>query len=154
MPMSYVEHEPSPIVDQPPPAPNERPHIADLVIADIQERKRLGVERYGVALQPHNGRDALVDLYQELLDGAKYARQKIEERDDHRAEGAAAEREKIVGYLMHYAGLAAPDCDGAAEYVAELAQAIQRGEHHDTWPAPPPDSDDDLDGANTATEHP
>lgn len=140
------------IVDQPPPAPNERPHIADLVIADIQERKRLGIERYGVALQPHNGRDALVDLYQELLDGAKYARQKIEERDDHRAEGAASEREKIVGYMKHCAQLLGEDVLDASAITA-LAQSVERGEHHDTWPAPPPNGDDDLD-CNTATEEP
>jgi hypothetical protein len=33
------------------------------------------------------------------------------------------------------------------------ASEIERGKHHDTWPAPPPDSDDGLDG-NTTTEEP
>jgi hypothetical protein len=127
------------IVDQPPPVENDRPAIADLVIADIQGRKRIGIERYGVALQPHNGRDALVDLYQELLDGAKYARQKIEELEDHRAEGAAAEREKIVGFLRHHAGLLEEGDWAAAEAVGEVADAIERSAHHDTWPAPPPE---------------
>jgi hypothetical protein len=69
------------IVDQPAPVPNERPAIADLVLADVAERKRLGVERYGVALQAGNGRDALVDGYQEALDLVMYLRQAIEERD-------------------------------------------------------------------------
>jgi hypothetical protein len=50
------------------------------VIADIEERRRLGISRYGTALQPHNGRDALRDLYEELLDSATYVRQVIEER--------------------------------------------------------------------------
>lgn len=68
------------VVDQPPPVPNERPAIADLVIADMVERKRVGTERYGTPLQAHNGRDALVDLYQELLDAVVYVRQAIEER--------------------------------------------------------------------------
>lgn len=67
------------ITDQPPPIPNDKPAIADLVIQDMIERKRIGIERYGVALQPFNGRNALVDAYQEALDLAIYLRQLIEE---------------------------------------------------------------------------
>jgi hypothetical protein len=69
------------IADQPPPVPNDRPAIADLVIADMAERKRIGTERYGTPLQAGNGRDALVDAYQEALDLVVYLRQAIEERD-------------------------------------------------------------------------
>lgn len=124
------------IVDQPPPVGNDRPAIQDLVLADIAERKRIGIERYGKALQPHNGRDALVDAYQEVLDLAMYVRQEIEEREDHRAEGAAVEREKIVAHLRHRAReLDGYDC----EIAFELADAIERGAHHDTLPAPPPE---------------
>lgn len=68
------------IQDQPMPVKNDSPPIQDLVIADIQERKRVGIERYGTLLQALNGRDALVDTYQEILDGAQYIRQEIEER--------------------------------------------------------------------------
>ena len=68
------------ISDQPPPERNNRVQITDLVIADLEERRRVGIERYGTPLQPHNGRDALVDLYQELQDGLLYIRQEIEER--------------------------------------------------------------------------
>lgn len=68
------------IVDQPPPLPTEYPAIADLVIADMVERKRIGIERYGVPLTIQNGRKPLVDLYQELLDAVMYVRQEIEER--------------------------------------------------------------------------
>jgi hypothetical protein len=71
------------IEDQPRPEPNERPHITDLVVADLVERKRIGTERYGTPLQPFNGRDALVDAYQEVLDLANYVRQRIWE-DEHR----------------------------------------------------------------------
>ena len=66
--------------DQPPPVRNEYPAIQDLVIADMAERKRVGIARYGVPLQPHNGRDALVDAYQESLDLTMYLRQMIYER--------------------------------------------------------------------------
>lgn len=66
---------------EPRPKPNNHPFIADLVVKDMQERSAIGAKRYGVKLQPHNGRDALIDLYQELLDGANYIRQLIFERD-------------------------------------------------------------------------
>jgi hypothetical protein len=56
------------------------PAIAPLVCADIMARNEMGVKKYGEALRANNGRDALVDLYQELLDGAQYIRQEIEER--------------------------------------------------------------------------
>lgn len=69
------------ITDQPPPIPNSLPAIADLVIQDMVERKRIGIERYGVPLQPFNGRDALIDAYQEALDLAVYLRQLVEERE-------------------------------------------------------------------------
>jgi len=65
---------------QKPPRPNHRPAIADLVIRDMRARQELGERRYGVALQAGNGRDALVDAYQEALDLAIYLRQLLEER--------------------------------------------------------------------------
>lgn len=67
--------------DQPLPVPNDRPQVADLVIADIESRRQLGVRRYGTPLQPHNGRDALRDAYEEALDLAHYLCQAIWERD-------------------------------------------------------------------------
>lgn len=76
--------------DEPPPIPNDRPCIQDLVIADIERRKQVGFERYGTLLQPFNGRDALMDAYAEALDLCQYLRQAIEERDAQaRAAGPA-----------------------------------------------------------------
>lgn len=69
------------IHDQPPPVPNDSPAIWALVIADMQDRDKTGLERYGTRLQAFNGRDALVDAYQEALDLVVYLRQAIEERD-------------------------------------------------------------------------
>lgn len=42
------------------------------VEADMRERDRVGRERYGTPLTVNNGRDQLVDAYQELLDGSAY----------------------------------------------------------------------------------
>ena len=47
---------------------------------DLQERKAIGIARYGTPLQANNGRDALIDAYQEALDLCIYLRQVIEER--------------------------------------------------------------------------
>lgn len=65
---------------QPAPTPTDGPAIQDLVIADLQERKRVGMERYGTLLQAFNGRDAYVDAYEEALDLCCYLRQLITER--------------------------------------------------------------------------
>jgi len=67
--------------DQPLPVPNDNPSVQDAVIADMEARKVLGLSRYGTLLQPLNGRDALRDLYEELLDAAMYAKQCLMERD-------------------------------------------------------------------------
>lgn len=64
---------------QPDPQANALVEVADLVLADMVERKKIGMERYGVPLQPFNGRDALWDAYEEVLDLAVYLRQRIEE---------------------------------------------------------------------------
>ena len=68
-------------LDQPNPTANDKPAIWDLVVADMQARDKVGEDRYGVRLQPHNGRDALKDAYAEALDLCVYMRQAIYERD-------------------------------------------------------------------------
>lgn len=63
------------------PTVNDLPFIQDAVIADIDARKQVGIRRYGTALQPFNGRDALLDAYEEALDLAIYLKQALVERD-------------------------------------------------------------------------
>jgi hypothetical protein len=63
------------------PASEARPAIWDLVVTDMRERDYLGQLRYGKRLRPFNGRDTLLDAYQEALDLAVYLRQAIYERD-------------------------------------------------------------------------
>ena len=67
--------------DQPMPAANDKPAVWPIVMADMQSRYELGIKRYGTPLQPHNGRDALRDAYEEALDLAAYLRTAIFERD-------------------------------------------------------------------------
>lgn len=49
-------------------------YVGDRVLADMRDRDRVGRARYGTPLTTGNGRDHLVDAYQELLDAAVYLR--------------------------------------------------------------------------------
>jgi hypothetical protein len=70
-----------PDTPEPPPKPGTI-DIADLVMSDIEARVEAGYRQYGTKLQAHNGRDALMDAYQEAIDLVMYLRQAIAERDD------------------------------------------------------------------------
>lgn len=70
----------SPNTPQPRPTTNSSCPIWRLVQEDMAERDQIGRAKYGTPLQAFNGRDALMDLYQELLDAVVYLRQLIEER--------------------------------------------------------------------------
>jgi len=67
------------IQEQQPPKPSEG-DMWLLVIQDMEERRKHGIEKYGVPVQPFNGRDPLIDAFQEALDLCVYLRQAIEER--------------------------------------------------------------------------
>jgi len=67
-------------IKEPAPIKCETQPIWDLVIKDIHERNKIGIQKYGTPLQANNGRDALIDAYQEALDLVVYLRQAIEER--------------------------------------------------------------------------
>lgn len=83
--MNYSIPEPAPI-------PNDNPSIHDLVIEDlkdtifdglikhIEDRKQLGLEKYGIPLQCGNGRNALIDAFQELGDAIAYLKQDAVEK--------------------------------------------------------------------------
>lgn len=56
------------------------PSVQSRVITDIEDRIRLGISRYGTALQTFNGRDMLLDAYEEALDLAIYLKGALLER--------------------------------------------------------------------------
>lgn len=68
--------------EQPPPKRNNHPAVWDLVVVDMVRRDQAGEAKYGVRLQPHNGRDVLRDAYEEALDLCVYLRSAIYERDN------------------------------------------------------------------------
>ena len=50
----------------------------------MKARHELGIERYGVGLQPHNGRDSLQDALEEALDLLVYLEQsRLENPREH-----------------------------------------------------------------------
>lgn len=55
--------------------------ILEMIREDLQKREDKGVVTYGEKLRAFNGRDALIDAYEEALDLCMYLRQAIAERD-------------------------------------------------------------------------
>lgn len=76
-----ASEQPLPIIDE------TQPTVHELVARDIMTRQAVGIQRYGTPLRPHNGRDVLVDIYEELLDAAAYMQQLMQERDKVRCAG-------------------------------------------------------------------
>jgi len=62
--------------------------IFERVIDKMRRRAAAGLETYGEPLRAHNGRNAMQDFQDEMLDAAHYAEQHIEEVADLRAEVA------------------------------------------------------------------
>lgn len=52
-----------------------------LLIADIETRRQVGIERYGQGHRPFNGRNTIQDFYEEMIDGAVYARSLLRARE-------------------------------------------------------------------------
>lgn len=68
---------------QPAPTPFPRPSaepVWDLVVVDMRARKEMGEQKYKTFLHAFNGRDPLIDAYQEALDLAVYLRQALFEK--------------------------------------------------------------------------
>lgn len=67
------------LTDPQPSPQNVGAAIVPMVIEDLTARREFGRKKYGDELRVTNGRDALVDAYQEALDLVIYLRQKIEQ---------------------------------------------------------------------------
>ncbi|MCI4411364.1 MAG: hypothetical protein JHC38_06785 [Thiotrichales bacterium] len=66
--------------EQPNPIQNEATPTWELVMRDMENRNKAGIEKYGTPLQPHNGRNSLQDAYEEALDLAVYLKNAIIEQ--------------------------------------------------------------------------
>lgn len=62
---------------EPSPVPNSSRPVWEIVIEDMFNRNEFGKAKYGTPLQANNGRNALKDAYEEVLDLAVYLKQRI-----------------------------------------------------------------------------
>ncbi len=63
------------------PAPKKgKIKVLDHVLADLTQRAETGKEKYGTYLETDNGRDALQDAYEEMMDAAMYLKQALLEK--------------------------------------------------------------------------
>lgn len=69
------------MTNKPEPMPTKgKENVTEALIRDLRERSELGKRKYGTHLETFNGRDPLVDGFQELLDLAQYWKQVLMER--------------------------------------------------------------------------
>jgi len=90
---------------QPTAIPNTSPAIWDLVVADMIERDVMGAKKHGTRLQAGNGRDNLVDAYQEALDLCVYLRTEIYQRDNPTVN---PQKEKLAAEVSARTGVTVP----------------------------------------------
>jgi hypothetical protein len=88
------------VTEQPAPIPNGREAVWNLVMRDMGDRDGEGRRKYGTPLKPFNGRDALVDCYQEALDLVVYLRQFQAERAEMLAELESI-RDRLIEITAH-----------------------------------------------------
>ena len=81
------------IAPEPPPKPAKGDLWASVIAQESEPallelfhaRRQMGIEKYGTPLQANNGRNAINDLAQELLDAIVYAEQVMAETAYHSA---------------------------------------------------------------------
>jgi hypothetical protein len=57
-----------------------RQDVLPEIMADLEARSIIGAKKYGTVLQSHNGRNCLMDAYQEGLDLVMYLKQALMEQ--------------------------------------------------------------------------
>ena len=65
-PLTAVDEQPAPVTSE--------GDVWLQVVSDMRQRRQHGIDKYGVPVQPFNGRRSMVDLYQELLDATVYCK--------------------------------------------------------------------------------
>lgn len=102
-------------IHEPNPVPGSR-DIYPLVLEDIKARVEAGKQKYGTVLQANNGRDALMDAYQEAIDLVMYLRQKIEEGEQAKSKSLLREENTLqVARLLNEAFLEVSQKDEGKE---------------------------------------
>jgi len=71
-----------PTKGEPQPIPGKGRSVIDEVIKDLEARRQVGIVKYGETLKTNNGRNPLMDAYQEVLDLANYIKQCLMEQEE------------------------------------------------------------------------
>lgn len=91
-----------------------------LLIADIEVRRKVGIERYGQGHRPFNGRNTLQDAYEEALDQAVYLRSLVRAREASRDELVEAVAKVLLHQHLAFASAGTVDSpEGFAQANAE-----------------------------------
>jgi hypothetical protein len=112
-------------LNEPQPAPSAGQAVPtwQLVIADMNERDQWGARKYGTRHQHDNGRDHLVDAYQEALDLALYLRSEIEKRK------TTTEAEELRGNLATLAdalGMRSDTIEAMVRQIKSLRSLVRK----------------------------
>ncbi len=67
-----------PAAAQDPPV-HGRADITSYVVRDLEDRRKAGIKKYGQPLMTDDGRNGLIDAYQEAVDLTVYLRKRLEE---------------------------------------------------------------------------
>ena len=94
------------------------PASAEGIIAQMEESKRVGTERYGTPLQIFNGRDSLQDLVDELRDAFVYGNQMMQSREQDRSVLVPMLRDAMHEQWMAWAN------DGQKRTPTEYCQSL------------------------------
>lgn len=91
------------------------------VVKDLLNRSDEGAKKYGTPLRVDNGRSALLDLYQELLDATQYIKQELMERTSRASSIGGLPTLELVGIanLIADSILADPDATVGAKTTAQ-----------------------------------
>jgi hypothetical protein len=91
-----------------------RPQIED----DVRDRLEFGLRKYGKPLRSHNGRNPLLDAYQEILDALVYFIQAMVESQVR----SPADAERIARFSVLY--------QDAVSMAVELRSMLEAGREH------------------------
>ena len=78
--MPLPQHHPNHLTKQPDPTPGKKP-VLPYLLRDLIDRAQTTSQKYGTHLETDNGRQALVDAYQEALDLCMYLKQALMEME-------------------------------------------------------------------------
>lgn len=100
-----------------------------VLIEAIEERRKLGIERYGQGHRPFNGRDTLQDLFEEHLDGLVYLTSLRRQAQATRADLIELVRKELESLWSIEAGATPVIYEAFAERIVDRLMGWVVGQH-------------------------